>query len=779
MPPKIKKRDLYLMNLNKKERYKIEVKGRVQGVGFRPTIFRYANEFNLAGYVCNTSEGVLIEVEGQKESIERFIKKIKNSPPPRAKIKEIDIEKIEIKGEDEFKIIKSKSNLKIEVEVSPDIATCNDCLKELFNKNDRRYLFPFINCTNCGPRFTIIKNIPYDRKNTTMEEFVMCDECKEEYENIYSRRFHAQPNCCFKCGPEVKLIDNKGEKISENINGIKEVAKLLQEGKIVGIKGIGGYHIACNALNEKSIKILRERKKRYEKPFALMARDIEVIRKYCYMDEIEEKILKSWEAPIVLLKKKNNVLPELIAPINKYLGFFLPYTPIHHLLFHFNRNLNILIMTSGNFSEEPIIYEDGFAFERLKSICDFFLTHNRKIYINCDDSVLRIFNKKIYFIRRSRGYVPSPIEVPYSSEKIIFAAGGDLKNTFAFVKNDNVYLSQHIGDLENYSSIESYKKSIEIFKNILEIEPQIIVYDMHPEYFSSKISKEIFKDLKKIEVQHHHSHITSCMAENKLKNEKVIGVAFDGTGYGLDGRIWGGEFIICDYRNFERVAHLKYMPLLGEISIKEVWRIGAAYLYKIFGDEFLNLDIEFVRKIDEKKWEIMKSQIENNINLFLNSSMGRLFDAVSSICGIRDKITYEGQASIELEMNIEKDERREHYNYEIKKENNIYIIDPEMILREIVKDIENKVSTGIISFKFHITISEIINHICKILREERKINKVCLSGGVFQNVFLLNETLKLLNKNKFEVLIHEKVPPNDGGISLGQAIIGAFLTTSY
>ena len=765
-----------ILKLDEKERYRIKIKGRVQGVGFRPTCFRYANQFNLSGYVCNTSEGVLIEIEGKKENIDKFIEKIKNFPPPRAKIKEIDIERIEIKNEKVFRIIESKGNQDIKVEISPDIGTCKDCLKELFNKNDRRYLFPFINCTNCGPRFTITKKIPYDRKNTTMDEFIMCDECKEEYENVYSRRFHAQPNCCFKCGPEVKLIDNKGKEIFKNIEAIKETSKLIKEGEIIGIKGIGGYHIACDALNEKSIKILRERKKRYEKPFALMAKNIDVIRRYCYINKYEEEILKSWESPIVLLKKKNEILPEIIAPINKYLGFFLPYTPVHHLLFYFEKNLDVLIMTSGNFSEEPIIYDDELAFERLKDICDFFLTHNRKIYINCDDSVLRVFNKKIYFIRRSRGYVPSPIEIPYNSKKIIFAAGSDLKNTFSFVKNNNVYLSQHIGDLENYFSIESYKKSIELFKNILEIEPEIIVYDMHPEYFSSKISKEIFKDLKKIEVQHHHSHIASCMADNKLKNEKVIGVAFDGTGYGIDGKIWGGEFLICDYENFERVAHLKYMPILGEISIKEVWRIGATYLYKIFGDEFLNLEIEFVRKIDEKKWEIMKSQIENNINLFLNSSMGRLFDAVSSICGIRDKITYEGQASIELEMKMEKERKRKHYNYEIRKEKNVYIIDPEIILREIVEDIKKKIGTGIISFKFHITISEIINQICKILRDERNINKVCLSGGVFQNVFLLNETIKLLKKNKFEVFIHNRVPANDGGLSLGQAIIATFLS---
>ncbi|MCS7180000.1 MAG: carbamoyltransferase HypF, partial [bacterium] len=661
-----------------KERYKILIKGKVQGVGFRPTIYRYAKELNLGGFVCNTGSGVLIEIEGDNGKLEAFLNRIKKYPPPKAEIREIKVKKIKTKGEIEFKITKSKKGQR-EVEISPDISICKNCLDELFNPFDKRYLFPFINCTDCGPRFTIIKKVPYDRKNTTMDEFYMCDECKNEYEDICSRRFHAQPNCCFICGPEVRLIDKEGRIIAKNIDSIKKTAQLLEEGKIISIKGIGGYHLACNAENEKSVKILRERKKRESKPFALMARDIETIKKYCFLNKEEEKILKSWQTPIVLLKKRKNFLPEEIAPKNNYLGFFLPYTPIHHLIFHFGEDLNTLIMTSGNFSEEPIIYEDKFAFEKLKNICDFFLTHNRKIYINCDDSVLRIFNKKIYFIRRSRGFVPSPVEIPYNSKKIIFSAGADLKNTFSFTKLNKVYLSQHIGDLENLLSITSYKKSINLFKNILEIEPEIVVCDMHPGYYSSKISKEIFSNKKIIYVQHHHSHITSCMADNFCKNEKVIGVAFDGTGYGTDGKIWGGEFLICDYRSFERVGHLKYMPIVGgEISIKEVWRIGAVYLYKTFGDEFFNLNIDFTKKIDIKKWEIMNMALKRNINVYMNSSIGRLFDAVSSILNIREKIDYEGQAAIELEMKIKENKKLSPYNYEIKKENGVYIIGPEI-----------------------------------------------------------------------------------------------------
>ena len=756
------------------ERFKIFIKGRVQGVGFRPTVYRYANQFNLSGFVCNTQKGVLIEIEGIEENLKNFIEKIKKYPPPRADIKEIKIIPVKIKGEKNFKIIKSKKDLKVEVEISPDIAVCKDCLKELFAKKDRRYLFPFINCTNCGPRFTIIKNVPYDRKNTTMNEFSMCEICQEEYENPLSRRFHAQPNCCFVCGPVLKLLDNKGNFICEGIEAIKKTSKLLKNGKIVAIKGIGGYHLACDAFNKKVIRILRERKKRYEKPFALMAKDLETIKKYCYVSKSEEKILESWEAPIVLLKKKGEIFPEEVAPGNNYLGFFLPYAPLHHLIFHFEKNLNVLIMTSGNFSEDPIIYQDNSALKLLKNISDFFLTHNRKIYINCDDSVLRIFNKKIYFIRRSRGFVPSPIIIPYNSKKIIFAVGADLKNTFAFTKENKVFLSQHIGDIGTFLSYQAYKNSVNLFKNILEIEPEIVICDMHPDYFSSKISKELFPDLEKISVQHHHAHIASCMADNFSKNQKVIGVAFDGTGYGIDRNIWGGEFLICDYESFERRAHLKYFPLQGgEISIKEVWRIGAVYLYMVFGDTFLNLNIDFVKKIEIRKWEIIKKMVDKKINSPLNSSMGRLFDAVSSILNIREKISYEGQSAIELEMQI-KNSKLPPYKYEIKKEKNLYIIDPEMILFEIVEDLKRKLNVGEISYRFHITVVDIIKNVCKILREENKINKVALSGGVFQNIFLLEKVVEILKKEKFEVLIHKQVPPNDGGISLGQAAIGVF-----
>jgi len=763
---------------NKNERVCLKISGIVQGVGFRPTIYRYAKEENLSGFVRNTSEGVYIEIEGPQKNIKNFLKKIKNYPPPRAKIKKIKVIPLSIENEKNFRIIESKKQKSLKVEISPDIATCPDCLKELFDPSNRRYLFPFINCTNCGPRFTIIKNIPYDRKNTTMSEFIMCEKCQQEYNNPESRRFHTQPNCCFDCGPGMFLKNKKGEIVEEGIKSIENTSWFIEKGKIVAIKGIGGYHLACNALNEEVVETLRERKNRIDKPFAIMARDIKTIEEFCYISKEEKGYLNSWQSPIVLLKKKNNKIPSIVAPSNNYLGFMLPYTPIHHILFFLNKNLKVLVMTSGNLSEEPIVYDDKQAFEKLKGIFDFFLTHNREIYINCDDSLLKVFKGSSYFIRRSRGYVPEMIEFPYKFKKNIFSAGSDMSNTFALTKENKVYPSQHIGDIGNVSSIDSYKRSIKLLEKTLEIKPEVICYDIHPQYFSSKIAVSMIeenKDIIGIGVQHHHAHIASVMAENKLKNEKIIGIAFDGTGFGTDKNIWGGEFLICDYTEFERVSHLDYIPLPGgEKAIKEIWRLGCIYLYKTFGNKFLSLDIDFVKNIDIKKWKIIEKMIEKRINCPLTSSMGRLFDAVSSICSIRNTINYQGQAAIELEMKIEKT-KSEPYNYQIKKENNVYIINVEKMIEEIVHDLIDKKTVGFISYRFHITISDIIRKVVNIIRQERKINKVALSGGVFQNNFLLEKTYNDLKKDGFELFIHRKVPTNDGGICLGQAVIGNFL----
>ena len=790
-----------------KKRVRLKISGRVQGVGFRPTVYKYAIERNLNGFVRNTTEGVLIEVEGDSETLKNFISVIRTFPPEQSKIKNISVSTVLFKNEKEFKILKSKplSEVKVEhygqssqhrslrhppqfargerrwVEISPDIATCTKCFEELFNPEDRRYLYPFINCINCGPRFTIIENIPYDRKNTTMNKFTMCDICRKEYENPLNRRFHTQPDCCFDCGPAVKLVNGNSETEGENIDGIKKTVELLERGKIVAIKGLGGFHLSCDAKNEKAIKKLRKRKNREAKPFALMAKDIETMKKFCRISFEEETLLTSFISPVVLLEKNNSSLPEEIAPANKYLGFMLPYTPLHHLIFKLVKNLEVLVMTSGNFSEEPIIYENEIVFKKLGKIADYFLVHDRDIHTGCDDSVVRVLPcaNSVMSVRRSRGYAPSPVEVSFSSSKTVLACGANQKNTFAIGKGNKIFLSQHIGDLENFEALSFYTQNIEHFKNLFDIQPEVIAYDMHPEYLSTKYAKEVLisdTSLIGMPVQHHHAHICSCMADNGLSNRKVIGVAFDGTGYGTDGNIWGAEFLVADYKDFERVAHLKYIPLPGgEQAIKEVWRIGASYLYDTFEKDFLNLGIDFVKSMDLKKWAVLEKMIEANLNCPFDSSMGRLFDAVSSICGIRNVADYEGQAAIELEMKIKSGQRTkgagQSYEYGIEKKEGIYIINPDSIIKGVVEDLQREIPVPSISEKFHNTIIEMIVEVCKKIKKDMKLNKVALSGGVFQNVFLLTGAKEKLEKEGFKVYIHRQVPPNDGGISLGQAAI--------
>ncbi len=768
---------LLKMKKSNKERVCLKISGTVQGVGFRPTVYRYAKEEKLSGFVCNTSEGIYIEIEGKKEKIEKFIEKIKKFPPSRAKIKEIEVFSIEIKNEKEFRIIESKEEKNRKVEISPDIATCSECVKEMFNPQDRRYLFPFINCTSCGPRFTIIKDIPYDREKTTMSKFKMCEKCKEEYENPESRRFHTQPNCCFSCGPSIKLLNSKGIEIEENIEAIKKVSELLEMGKIVAIKGIGGFHLST--ITEKKVIIeLRNRKKRPTKPFALMGRDINTIKKCCFVSKEEEKLLLSPQSPIVLLEKKNNFLPDEIAPSNKYLGFMLPYSPIHHLLFHFGK-FDILIMTSANISEKHIIYDNEKVFSDLKDVADFFLIHNRDIYKGCDDSVLKYFSeiKKEIFIRRARGYVPSPIQVNFEIKKEVIASGGELKNTFALGKGRNVILSQHIGDIKDYENFLFFDDNLKHFKKIFEVNPEVIAFDMHPEYLISKYAREIAShhNLISVEVQHHHAHIASCMAENFLSDREVIGVSFDGTGYGEDGRIWGAEFLICNYRKYERFAHLQYIPLPGgEKAIEQPWRTAVSYLYHTFGPEFFNLDIDFLKEIEKHRIESLIEMMKTNINCPLASSMGRLFDAISSLCCICHKSNYEGEAAVMLEMKISQD-KGSPYPFEVKNENGVKIIKFDGIIKGVVEDLKKKKGVENISIRFHLTVAEIIRKICRDIREKKGIREVVLSGGVFQNFFLLKKVYNSLKKDGFEVYTHNRVPPNDGGISLGQIAIASHL----
>jgi len=772
-------------------RIRINVNGRVQGVGFRPTVYRYAKGRNLCGWVSNTSQGVIIEVEGDEENVDDFLKSLKSSPPPQAEISHLTTSSLSLQNDVRFKILPSVTQSQVKTQISPDIATCKDCLKELFEPSDRRYLYPFLNCTNCGPRFTIVKNIPYDRDKTTMEKFVMCSPCREEYENPLKRRFHAQPNACPECGPEVTLVQGLRFRVQgSGVEAIKKAIRLLKEGRIVAIKGLGGFHLACDATNDEAVGNLRMRKYREDKPFALMAKDLETIRQYCEVSPSEEKLLHTFRRPIVLLKKVqgsgsrvqgSEKISKIVAPNNEYLGFMLPYTPLHYLLFSqlstLNSQLSVLVMTSGNVSDEPVSYENEEAISRLSHIADYFLLHNRDIYTRCDDSVTRIFERQEMIIRRSRGYVPSPLRVPFIFEKEILACGAHLKNTFALAKGDEVFVSHHIGDLENLETLQAFEKGIEHFKKLFDIEPVIIAHDLHPEYLSTKYAKKLStlnSKLLTIPIQHHHAHIISCLADNEVDNHKVIGVAFDGTGYGEDGNIWGGEFLLADFAGFTRKAYLKYIPLPGgEQAIKEPWRIAATYLYEAYGGEFGELGIDFTWRLDKSKWAVLEKMIHQRLNCPLTSSMGRLFDAVSSLVGIRDRINYEGQAAVELEMQMVPSPQSPVRSYEFKVEEveDILVIEPLPTIRGVVKDLQKKLPVSFISEKFHNTVAGMVVEVCKRIRKEVGLGEVALSGGVFQNMFLLNRAFDELRDEGFKVYIHSRVPTNDGGISLGQAVI--------
>ncbi len=777
-------------------RTQILVRGIVQGVGFRPYIFSLANKSLLKGEVFNNAVGVLIDVEGDENAIKKFVNEIKLKPPPLSIIESIETNISQISANfKDFRIVESNANGAKFVPISADIATCADCLRELFDPQNRRFRYPFINCTNCGPRFTIIENVPYDRAETTMREFEMCAECRIEYENPLDRRFHAEPTCCPKCGPklylsklsaELQITDCKfqtgnqfvieEEEISNyrRDNGlgdaINQVRQLLENGKILAVKGIGGFHLVCDALNAEAVETLRKRKYREDKPFALMADSVEIIEKYCFVSEAERELLLSKERPIILLDKKDDAkIPPAIAPKVNSLGFMLPYTPLHVLLLE---NLQKpLVMTSGNISDEPICYTDADANERLKNIADFYLLHNRRIHIRTDDSVIRVRKSQItnrksqIIIRRSRGYAPAPVKTSFKFKKQILACGAELKNTFCLTRDNYAFLSHHIGDLENLETLKSFTTGIEHYKKLFNLAPEIIAYDLHPEYLSTKFA--LATDAEKIGVQHHHAHIASCLADNQKEGE-VIGVAVDGTGFGLDGKIWGGEFFVADFKHAERIAHLEYIPLVGGAkAIKEPWRIAAVYLQKTFGDEFLNLDLPFVHALNQTEWKTLRSMIQSGTNSPETSSMGRLFDAVSSLLGLRNSVNYEGQAAIELEMIAEKN-AAQNYEFEIAESG---IIKSETVIRKAIEDLLNGYSAAAVSAKFHLAVVDLIAKLAHQLRNERNLTRVALSGGVFQNMFLLERVCRKLEKDGFEVLTHSRVPCNDGGISLGQAAV--------
>lgn len=761
--------------MNKKEnitRFHIQVKGIVQGVGFRPFIYNLARSCSLSGYVLNNTRGVDIEVEGEKEKIQLFLQNIYTKSPPLAVIEKVNWREISPAGYTGFEIKSSKKEQDKFLPISPDISICDDCLKELFDPKNRRYLYPFINCTNCGPRFTIIKDIPYDRQRTTMSDFKMCKECQIEYDDPSNRRFHAQPNACWECGPQVRILDKNGVLIKCE-DPICFAGELIKKGKIVAVKGIGGYHLACDATRADVVRQLRERKNRIDKPFALMMLDLCQIKKFCRVSPEEEHLLSSPRRPIVLLERKKSFLPEDIAPKNKYLGVMLPYTPLHYLLL---REVRIpLIMTSGNLSEEPIAYKDEDALKRLREIADAFLVHNREIQIRVDDSVVKMIDKKPMVIRRSRGYAPQPVGLNFEAKRCVLATGAHLKNTFCFLKKNYGIVSHHIGDLENLAALSALEEGIEHYKKIFYCEPELVACDLHPNYLSTDLARKYVKknSLLLIPVQHHYAHIISLMAERGIDlDQKVIGVAFDGSGFGSDGNIWGGEFIIANPRDFKRVAHLRYVHLPGgEMAIKEPWRMALSYIYEICGDDCTRITCQILKNcVKSEKIEFVKNLIKKGINSPLTSSAGRLFDAVAAILGIRERINYEGQAAVELEMMaVERKERI--YPFKVIEKGDEFVIDTRSLMEAVLEESERGVEPRVIASRFHWSLSSIILNVCKLLRNHWGLNKVALSGGVFQNSLLVKQTVHLLTLSGFEVFLHKFLPPNDGGVSLGQAVV--------
>ncbi len=748
------------------KRLKIYINGIIQGVGMRPFVYNLANSLNLKGFVQNTIDGLNIEVEGEEENLKIFIERLKKEKPAISYIFRFEYWEVEIKGYNSFEIIKSKEKGDIQTYILPDLATCKFCLEDIFDEKNRRYRYPFTNCTLCGPRFSIIQKLPYDRKNTTMKEFKMCKKCQEEYDNPSDRRFHAQPNACPECGPRLFFYSKTGELIFEGEEALQETENLIKKGKIVGIKGLGGFHIVCDAKNDKAVALLRERKGRQEKPFALMYPSVEKIKEDCFLSEKEEEILKSPQAPIILIKsKKDFCISPLVAPHNKYLGVMLPYTPLHHILL---KDLNFpIVATSGNLSEEPIIKDEKIALKRLKDLCDSFLVHNRKIERHIDDSIVRVMGGKEVVLRRARGYVPFPFITEKKNNSVGF--GGFLKANLSFQKGKNIFVSQHIGDLETESSFEVYKKIFKDFRDLFKIKLKIGSHDLHPDFPSTNFANS--QKLKLLPLQHHISHLFSCMEDNGIK-PPFLGAIWDGTGLGEDKNIWGGEFFILD-ENFKikRFAHFLPFHLIGgEAAIKEPKRIALSLLYSVLGDGvFKYMDLPPLRSFKEEELNLLLNMLKKNINCPLTTSAGRLFDGISSLSGIRHKISYEGQAAMELEFSIREKKDEKSYEFFFKREENggsVYVISWENIILSIIQDIINKKPIGIISYKFHLTMAEIIKEIAKI----SKMEKVVLSGGCFQNLFLLEKAKEILEGEGFFVYFNQRIPPNDGGISFGQVV---------
>jgi len=749
--------------MDSRRRAKVEVEGIVQGVGFRPFVYRLALRFRLSGWVRNTGQGVQIEAEGEAEELEAFGRAVQEEAPPLAVISALRIEPIPLVGDSGFQILDSAKGAK-GGEVSPDCEVCDDCLAELFDPKNRRYLYPFINCTNCGPRYSIITGIPYDRPATTMAPFPLCEQCLAEYHDPLDRRFHAQPNACPVCGPRLSLLDAAGAPLAGD--PLSEAVSALKRGLIVAVKGIGGYHFAVDAQNEQAVARLRARKKRDEKPFALLAADLEAVRSFAQCSELEARLLTGGERPIVLLRKlPGNPVSPLVAPMNDWFGVMLPGNPLQHLLC--KDFTGPLVMTSGNLSDEPIAYHDDEAVNRLSGIADLFLGNDREIYTRTDDSVIRLYRGEPLFLRRSRGYVPRAVRLP-APQPSVLAVGAELKATFCLTREAKGFMSQHIGDLKNAATLASLEEAVEHLVRLLEITPEAVVHDLHPDYLSTHYAQGLA--LPQLAVQHHHAHMASCMADNGLEGE-AIGVILDGTGYGLDGAIWGGEFLFGGYHGFTRCGHLGYLRMPGgDAAVREPYRMALSALYGVFGAELFDQPLPFLTGIAAPERALFLKMLERGINSPFTSSCGRLFDAVAALIGVRGVISYEGQAAIELEALAEKGRAPAPYPY-LVQEGASLALDFTPMFRALCAELLSGRESADLARSFHLTLATAILDLCRRIGRARDANRVVLSGGVFQNLLLTEELSRLLSEDGFTVYCHRLMPPNDGGLALGQAVI--------
>lgn len=741
----------------------IRIEGVVQGVGFRPFVFRLATEYGIRGWVLNSSEGVTIWAEAPEETVLAFYDAVIGRPPKLAMIVNHRITPREVQGFDHFFIKHSEAGDRRDVMISPDVAVCEDCFREIGDPGDRRFRYPFTNCTNCGPRFTIIMDVPYDRIKTTMRDFPMCPVCAREFEDPMNRRFHAQPNACPDCGPQVTLRDQEGRVYP----GLGH--DLLRSGQILAVKGLGGFHLICDARCREAVANLRRRKIREFKPFAVMCRDLAVVEQYCRVSPEEAALLESPAHPIVILdRKRQDDLPPELAPGITTLGVMLPYTPLHHLLFE--DGLEILVATSANISDDPLIIDNDEALAKLKGIADHFLSHNRRIYNRCDDSVTAVIEGEARIIRRARGYVPLPVALPIPEAPVILGCGGELKNTFCLTRGRDAYLSQHLGDLNHYGNYQQFLYTIPRFEAMLGVKPEVIAYDLHPDYMATRWAKSR-EGLPGIGVQHHHAHMASCLAEN-LAPTPALGVICDGTGYGADGAIWGFEFFAGTPARLDRMAHLAYVPLPGEITIKRPGRMSLAYLYEHFGDSGLRQARRRLPTLEDEERQVLVRQLENRFNTVPTSSCGRLFDAASALLGICARVQYEGQAAIEMET-LADPEGRDCYEYEFNCRRRPYQLGTLGIFEGLLRDLERGTPTSASAGRFHRTVAAMIVEVLLRLRDDTGLNGVALSGGTFHNRLLLRLVRQKLAETGFQVWHHRKVPTNDGGISLGQVYIAS------